>query len=221
MRKCQLETGNVYHVLDKSIAGFKIFNTNKDFSRIFNLLKYYQFKDPPLSFSRFINIKKKYKNNSNKKRDIFLLTSKKRLVEIVAYCFMSTHIHLAIKQLEDNGISIFMNKILNSYTRYFNLLHKRKGPLWEGPFKSVLVESEEQLYHLTRYIHLNPVTAYLVDKAEDWGFSSYKEYLSTTEDKICRYDDLFEIDPDTYKKFVKDRASYQRELAKIKSLMLD
>jgi putative transposase len=77
---------------------------------------------------------------------------------------MPTHIHLVLRQLKDGGISKFMSNILNSYSRYFNIKHNRKGPLWEGRFRKVLVGSDEQLLHLTRYVHLNPVTACLVDK---------------------------------------------------------
>ena len=95
--------------------------------------------------------------------------------------------------------------------------------MWEGRFKNVLVESDEQLLHLTRYIHLNPVAAYLVDKPENWSASSYKEYLSGDNDKnkICEYSEILEIEPSFYKEFVEDRISYQREIAKIKELILE
>jgi putative transposase len=218
-RKCPLITGKVYHILTKSIAGFKIFNRNGEFSRMLETIKYYQIVNQPIKFSRALELKKRGDNKSNESHKS--LKKEKKSVEVIAYCIMPTHIHLILKQLQEEGISIFMNKILSSYTHYFNLFHKRKGPLWEGRFKNVLIESDEQLYHLTRYIHLNPVTAYLVNNPEDWNFSSYKEYLNISKNKICKHDDLFEIDITNYKKFVKDRIPYQRELAKIKNLMLD
>jgi putative transposase len=148
---------------------------------------------------------------------------KEKLVEIIAYCIMPTHLHLVLKQLEDNGISIFMNRILNSYSHYFNIKHERKGPLWEGRFKHILVEKDEYLLHLTRYIHLNPVTAYLVNKPEEWFASSYGEYLQDVkkDDKICKYSEILEIEPKSYREFIEDRISYQRELAKIKHLVMD
>jgi putative transposase len=116
-----------------------------------------------------------------------------------------------------------MNRVLNGYTRYFNAKHHRKGPLWTGRFKRVLVETDERLIHLTRYIHLNPVTAYLVDKPELWQFSSYREYLirEPMKEKVCEFKHLLEISPNEYKKFVDDQISYQRELAAIKDLILD
>jgi putative transposase len=134
---------------------------------------------------------------------------------------MPTHIHLILKQLAPSGISIFVGNVLNSYTRYFNLKHHRKGPLWESKFQNILVKGDEQLLHLTRYIHLNPVTALLTDKPQNWKFSSYNEYLGQTNYPICQYKDLIEFDQNKYKKFVLDRISYQRELAIIKKITLD
>ena len=85
----------------------------------------------------------------------------------------------------------------------------------------MLVSTDEQLLHLTRYIHLNPVTAYLVNKPEDWQASSYLEYLLKIDeaDKICSYDDILDIEKVSYKQFVEDNISYQRDLAKIKDCL--
>ncbi|MCF7886804.1 MAG: transposase [Candidatus Omnitrophica bacterium] len=219
-RKYPLVTGETYHILTKSIAGFKIFDSKGDFSRMLETIRYYQIINQPIKFSRALELKKKGQNKSGKGFDD-LSEKKEKLLEIIAYSIMPTHLHLVLRQLKEKGISIFMNKILNSYTHYFNLLNKRKGPLWEGPFKNILVKTDEQLFHLTRYIHLNPTTACLVNKPEDWSFSSYREYLGISKDKVCKYDDFFKINPDSYKKFVEDRIFYQRDLAKIKNLMLD
>jgi len=211
-----LVSGEVYHIYNKSIAEFKIFNRNSHFTRIINAIRYYQSVKQDLSFSNFVR-------RSPKNLGTHISIDNKKLVEIIAYCVMPTHLHLILKQLEDNGISIFMNKMLNSYSHYFNIKHERKGPLWEGRFKNVLVEKDEYLLHLTRYIHLNPVTAYLVNKPEEWPASSYGEYLQVVEekDKICSYNEILEIDSHSYREFTEDRISYQRELANIKHLIMD
>lgn len=218
IRKDPLVVGKIYHVFSKSIAGFKILNNNSEFSRMRATIHYYQREKPPLRFSEFVRSTKE--NHLNK---TIPLSEKEKLVEIIAYCLMPTHIHLILKQLKENGISTFMSSILNSYTRYFNTKINRKGPLWEGRFKNVLVETDEQLLHLTRYIHLNPVTAYLVNKPEEWPASSYQEYVSkiNDNDRICKYEDILEIEPTSYRKFVQDLVSYQRELATIKELLLE
>jgi putative transposase len=136
---------------------------------------------------------------------------------------MPTHLHLVLQQLKKDGISKLMNLVLNSYSSYFNKKHNRKGPLWESRFKVVAVQADEQLLHLTRYIHLNPVTALLVNSPEEWKYSSYGEYLSLTEkdQRICDFNGCLEINPLEYQRFVCNRIAYQRELAKVKSLLID
>jgi len=213
--KFSLVKGEIYHIFSKSIAGFEIFRKGSEYERMKSLLKYYKLEKPPLKFSIFMEIKNK--------KDFFQkhLTAKRSLVDIIAYCFMPTHFHLILKQLNENGISVFMSNILNSYTRYFNVKTKRKGPLWESRFQRILVETDEQLLHLSRYIHLNPVTAYLVGKPQDWKFSSYKEFLQEDKEKICNYSEVLEIRPQNYKEFVNTQIDYQRKLAEIKNLFLD
>ncbi len=215
--KFPLVKGEIYHIFSKSIAGFEIFRKDLEYKRMKGLISYYKMEKPLLRFSVFMEIKNK---------EEFLqrhFSTKESLIDIIAYCFMPTHIHLALKQLKKNGVSIFMNNILNSYTRYFNLKTKRKGPLWESRFQRVLVETDEQLLHLTRYIHLNPVTAYLVNKPQDWQFSSYKEFLGEIEDKerICNYSEVLDIEPQNYKEFVNSQIDYQRELAEMRKLFLE
>lgn len=221
-RKEKLVVGEIYHIFTKSIAGFKIFNNEIEYSRAKNMLRYFQIQNMPIRFSRFMELEKVEEEGFNK-YFVSFIQDKEKLVQIIAYCFMPTHLHLILKQLKGKGISIFMSNILNSYTRYFNTKHKRKGPLWETRFKNVLVDSDEQLLHLTRYLHLNPLSAYLVDKPENWSASSYQEYIlnSDKKDRVCEFDDILNIEPYSYRDFVEDRASYQRELAHIKQLLLD
>lgn len=208
----------VYHVFSRSIARYKIFNTEIDYNRIVQAIRYYRRAKNDIRFSRFIKLSyaNKYKYNAGHADGNYL-------VDIIAYCIMPTHIHLILKQKTDGGVSQFMKNILNSCTRYFNVKHNRKGPLWESRFKSVLAESDEYLLHLTRYIHLNPVTAELAEKPEDWKASSYNEYIRGDKiiEPVCDLRGLLEIKPHEYKAFVDDRIAFQRELHKIKSLLLD
>jgi len=212
----------IYHVFNKSIAGYKIFNRRSDYLRMRDLCRYYQICSPPVKFSRYREYLRldRLQQEGTFFRDF---SGGENIVRIVAYCLMPTHIHFILQPMIENGISIFVAKILNSYTRYFNLKHKRKGPLWESRTKKILIKTQEQLIHLTRYIHLNPVTGYLVERPQDWEFSSYLEYLNLipNEEGICTFEDLLEINSQTYREFVEDRISYQRELAKIKTLLIE
>jgi len=219
IRKDQLENNHIYHVFNRSIAGYTIFNSQGEFNRIIKLIKLCRYNNFNHRFSQFIDLDAFTQiaivDQLNKENDV--------MVEIIAYCIMPTHIHLLLKQITDNGITKFMGKVLNSYSKYFNTKHQRTGPLWSGRFKNVLVENDEQLLHLTRYIHLNPTSASLCQNPEDWDYSSYLEYINLVDDKniLCRFSDYIYFLSDEYKKFVDDRKSYQQDLSIIKDQLID
>ena len=213
MRKFPFVNGEYYHIFNRSIAGFNIFNDPKKFHRFTRLIDYYQFENNELSYSKFLE--------TAQARFIIKFTGE-TLVNIIAYCIMPTHFHLLLKQNLENGIVHFMSKIENSYSKYFNSILKRKGPLWEGRFESVHVDTDEQLLHLTRYIHLNPSSANLVKKPGHWEYSSYHEYINRENDnRICAYNEIIDLSAEQYRKFVNDRVKYQKELSIIKSQLID
>lgn len=216
-RKNPLVNKEIYHIFTKSIAGYAIFNSADDFERMLNTMAFYAVDKTPCRFSLFAE------GCGGGQKQINQAVAPDKIVKVIAYCLMPTHIHLIVQQLKDDGISRFINLILKSHSKYFNLKHNRKGPLWEGRFKNVLVETDEQLMHLTRYIHLNPVSAFLVNMPEDWNFSSYREFaeLSSTKKNLCDFSGCIDIDAPSYRKFVGNRIDYQRELEKIKHLVLE
>jgi len=219
IRKDPLENNQYYHIFNRSISKFVVFNNPSEFKRMYRLIELYRFGDICYRYSDFNNF-----DFSTKKKMLDKLTDNNNiLVEIIAFCLMPTHIHLILKQNVDKGISKFIGRILNGYSRYFNVKHKRIGPLWSGRFKNVLVSDDIQMLHLTRYIHLNPTSAGLVDKPENWQYSSYNEYINKTGKNliICKFQDVVDKRPDAYKKFVEDRKSYQRELSLIKNILID
>lgn len=218
-RKATLYTGEIYHVFNRSIAEFRILNDATEFSRMLQVIKYYQINNE-IKLSDFLELEMVLKNGFDGFLKIISPDKVKR-VQIIAYCLMPTHFHLVLKQLTDNGISTYLRNLQNSYSHYFNTKHRRRGPLWESKYKNVLVTNDEQLNHLVRYLHLNPSAAGLVKKPEDWHFSSYKEYLSKIDNSICQFSDLLDIKPSSYRRFVNDQISYQRELSKIKKLLLE
>jgi len=216
IRKDVIVTDSVYHIFTRSIAGFEIFRLENCCERFVDTLQYYNQASPDLKFSQFLEL------SADSKRRLAESYQSNPLVQIISFCLMPTHIHLVLKQVQNRGISTFMNNTLNSYTRYFNISHQRKGPLWESEFKNVLVDSDEQLLHLTRYVHLNPVSAGLVSSPRDWGYSSFRQYISDPfAKKICDWKGIIDIDPVVYANFVIRRATYQRSLSLIKSLLID
>lgn len=220
-RHIELISGEYYHIFNKSIAGFRIFNNQNEYQRLWNTIRYYQLQNP-MPLSDFLMLQK-VQRQGFECSFVPLAAQSQKLVEIIAYCIMPTHFHLILRQVEESGISDFMRLVLNSYARYFNLKYKRKGPLWQNRFRSVLVESDEQMYHLTRYLHLNPVVGNLARKPEDWHYSSYAEYIGTVTlgRQICCFKDILIIDANDYRKFVSDQIGYQRELGFLKNFTVE
>lgn len=140
---------------------------------------------------------------------------------------MANHFHLILKQTETGGIQKFLANLQNSYVKFFNLRHNRKGPLFQSAFRAVHIETEEQLLHTARYVHLNPSTAYIVEPSNltSYVWSSLPDYFGERSNLIVEISKEMVISlaggPAKYKSFVLDQADYQRELDKIKHLTLE
>ncbi|RAM51793.1 MAG: transposase [Hapalosiphonaceae cyanobacterium JJU2] len=99
-----------------------------------------------------------------------------KAVDIVAYCLMPNHYHFLV-YLRDETLSDAMKSLSLSYTKAINKRFNRSGVLFQGRFQSIHIQQTDYLINLSRYIHLNPVKAGLVEKPEEWEFSSYLEYV--------------------------------------------
>jgi putative transposase len=99
---------------------------------------------------------------------------------IHAFCFMTNHIHLAVK-VADVSISRIMQHLAFRYTRYINRQQRRVGHLFQGRFKSILVDDELYLKELVRYIHLNPVRSGIVIHPDKYLWSSHRAYMQLEE----------------------------------------
>lgn len=184
-------------------------------SRFLEVVRYYRFYPTPARFADFSQWSKERRTEYLQKAE-----TADSLVEIIAFCLMPNHYHFILKQLYDRGISRFVGLIENSFAKYFNTLYKRNGSLFEGRFKCVLVEDDNQLMHLSRYIHLNLYSSSLVDSVEQLvenRLCSLGEYLGKrqgfTTPKLVT--DLF-AGSEEYYSFVRDQAGYQRSLEFLK-----
>ena len=221
-RTVPLVTNQIYHILNRGNAAQPIFLGKKDYERILDTLSYYQNIHNPVRFSFFLRLP------SDKKEKILKdLRSKREFsVDIISFCLMTNHFHLLLKQVHDNGISSFMSNVSNSYTRYFNTKNKRFGHLFQGKFKAVRIETNEQLLHVSRYIHLNPYASYVlksINDLEKYSYSSLPEYLNLAQNELCNKELIISQFKNTndYKKFIINQADSQRELNKIKHLTLE
>lgn len=222
-RKIPLISGEIYHVFNRSVAKQPIFNTKRDYSRFVDAINYYKFLDTPFRFSHF------FRMDSKERASLMgnLKKTKNKSVQILAFCIMPNHFHLLARQLEDNGILTLIKNIQNSYAKYFNIKYKRTGALFQEQFKAVHLESDEQLLHVCRYIHLNPLTAYIVKNLEDmisYPWSSLRDYLGDNEREIISTSEILAFFNSKEKDFLKfngDQENYQKVLGRIKHLILE
>lgn len=215
-KKYKFIKGQIFHICNKSIANYGIFKDPKNAKRFIKGLNYYNDSKHKLNLALYL------RSEVNKQEKINLLLPKeKRIVKIISYCVMPDHYHLLLKVLTDKTTPKYIGDVENSFTRFFNTKFKRKGPLWQSRFRRVEIKTDEQLLHVSRYIHLNPTTADLVNKPEEWTFSSYREYIYNK--KILK-DIMHEItikNPNKYKSFCENNVDYQKKLRKIKRLRLE
>ncbi len=220
-RKVPLVEGFYYHVLNRGIADTRVFNNNWNYKRFLNYIFYYQNINVPGRYSYFIQLSRVQRKSILDE----LGKEKKFHADLICFCLMPTHFHLLLKQNTEDGISKFLSQITNSYTRYLNSTLSRKGPIFQGTFKAVKINSEEQLMHLSRYIHLNPYSSGLVKDLKDlvnYPYSSFFEYVNL-ETNRCQKEIILNKfkSKKSYRDFVFDRADYQKELEFIKHLILD
>jgi len=205
-----LVNGEYYHIYNRGVDKMDIFKNSYDFKRFIKTMLYYQIAGPKPRFSLFAP-------TTN------LLDESKKNVEIICFCLMPNHFHFLLKQLVDKGITEFISKLSNSYTKYFNIKKGRVGYLFQGEFKSVLVGTNEQLLHLSRYVHLNPLVSDLTKNLNEYTWSSYPEYLGLTSQKNCTKEIILDQfkSKEYYKNFTLDQESYGRDLEIIKHQLFD
>lgn len=155
-----------YHIYNRGTDKRVIYNNDSDYLRFINGLKYF--------------------NESNKPGK-----SSDKFVDIISFCLMPNHFHLILRPAAENGITDFIRRLSTGYTMYFNKKYERKGVLFESKYKFKLIENEIYLLHLSRYVHLNPLSLVKlqwknegindIEKANDflkkYRWCSYSDYI--------------------------------------------
>lgn len=228
MKKVEYAEGEYYHVYNRGVDKRKTFMDNEDHYRFLHDLYELNDRNKAPQFSRRNETVGSEAPNS-KKREL--------LVEIICFCLMPNHFHLILKQLVENGISMFMHKMGTGYTNFFNKRYERSGALFQGPFKAVYVKTDEQMMQLCRYIHLNPASIFQPKWKEEgiknleetasflkkYKWSSYLDYVG-----IKNYPSLLNkefimksyfVGEQDYEKFV--ISGLNEDLSKINDLILE
>lgn len=159
-------------------------------------------------------------------KDYLVTLHKKRpLVEIYSYALMPNHYHFLIKQLQDYGIRIFISNFQNSFAKYFNTKSDRHGSLFQNPFKGRWVGTDEEFLHISRYIHLNPVTSFLIEFKDLFSDikTSFTDYATERVTEMIVTEPILGIvgSKKKYIEFVSDQVDYRRKLHMIKYLIME
>ena len=153
MRKTPFVIGEKYHIYNRGTEKRKIFLNNKDYERFLFIINSFNKIDPGKNVTRSLSTKSRSKENKN------------QLVKIEHFCLMPNHYHLIVEQIEDGGISKFLQKVMTGYTMYFNTKYNRSGALFQGKTKSNHIDTDIYYNQVRSYVELNPVE--LFDK--NWG----------------------------------------------------
>lgn len=207
MKKVELVNGCFYHIYNRGVDKRDIFLESSDYTRFMQYLLECN------SLDHITNIKRRVGKNSAKG------TILNKIVEIICFILIPNHFHFILRQLVNNGISKFMQKLETGHAMYFNKKYERTGRLYEGHFKPKLIGTDEYMMHLSSYIHLNCIGLIEPDWKEqgvkDWGkankfletykWSSYLDYIGKQNfPDIINKGPLQEYfkTPEGYKKYV-------------------
>lgn len=174
----QIQNDEIFHhVYNRGAHKANIFLDNLDYIRMIKLL-YIANNDEPFILSRL-------------PENVFAIDRKKVLVDIVAYCLMPNHIHIALKKRTPgkspprDNMTIFIHKLMTGYSSYFNIKYSHSGTIWQGAYKEKPVYDETYIQTLINYIHLNPCDLIdplkntleaRVDFAINYEYSSLKDF---------------------------------------------
>lgn len=177
MRNIEISVGEHYHIYNRGNQKQPTFLDDRDRIRFLFIILHFQ--SPTIFYNlgrptayyvrhRVFNIE------PNNLQEIH----KNRFVDLVAFALMPNHFHLIVGERKAGGIAQYMQRALNAYTKYFNAKYKKSGHLFQGPYQAVHIEDNEQLLHLSAYIHRNPHEIKKWHGKEDsFPWSSYQDYV--------------------------------------------
>lgn len=206
MRKEIIVTGEYFHVYSRGVDRRSTFNDDADRERfIRGMIAFNDARKREVNLSRMCSRPQR---------------SATPLVKILCYALMPNHYHFLLKQVVDHGIATFMQRLGRGYAGYFNHRNDRTGSLWESEYKAVRIETDAQLLHTSRYIHLNPLKLFLpewkirgvqnfevADTAlRTYPWSSYPHFLGLINDHVTSVDILNGLSngPDDYRLLMKE-----------------
>lgn len=205
-----------YHIYNRGVEKRVIFQDAQDYAVFLGYLEQYLLPKDEEEMNKLLS----NPNTSYKEREdilrLFRLNNFADEITIVAYCLMPNHFHFLVYQKNADSIDKFMNSLATRYTQYFNKKYQRVGPLYQGVYKAVMVETDPQLLHLTRYIHKQA----LATSGQAWMPNamgqpcSYPEYLGKRKTEWVHPEEILKFfsknnPKNTYESFVKDQDDFE------------
>ena len=208
-RRIAFSEGEYYHIYNRGVDKRDIFMEGKDYLR-FQKMLYVANSIKPVVYKTIQGV------------PLDKIEREELVVAIGAYCLMTNHFHILVKEISEGGITRFMEKLGTGYSMYFNKKYDRTGFLFQGNFKAEHVDNDEYLKYLYSYIHLNPVK--LIDSTwkevgirdaektraylENYHSSSYPDYLGVDrEEKLIlsknEFPEYFDK-PKDFKEYIND-----------------
>lgn len=186
-----------YHIYNRGVEKRSIFLDDQDYTGFLGLLK------------KYLTGEKEDTNTTHRHP----FRSFKNEIKLLAYCLMPNHFHLLVYQRDERAISQFMLRVSTGYVMYFNNRYRRVGGLFQGRYKASLINRDEYLHHISRYIHLNP------DNYQIWPYSSLPYYRKDKKSSWLDTDEmlnLFNNSKSAYLEFVADYEDSKKELDELK-----
>ena len=204
MKKSNFVNEQYYHIYNRGVEKRDIFLDSSDHVRFIHYLFALNDQKPLTNTYRFLQ-----NHNPDVRGEASHIVEKRKrtlLVKIHCFCRIPNHYHLILEQLIDNGITKFMQKLGTAHAMYFNARYQRSGVLFQGKFKSTLIENDAYLLQLIRYIHLNPVEMkkpnWKTDGIKNWKdvnkflknyrWSSHPDYLGIKNFPSVTYRDFIQ-----------------------------
>ncbi len=220
MRKTIFANDEFYHIYNRGVEKRDVFVDEKDYVRFLITLREFNKIEPTGGLYVQHLIKKAGSSNQVARPSDLVATDENKLVDIVAYCLNSNHYHMILKQKIDSGISKFMKRIGGGYSGYFNKKYKRSGSLFQGPFKSIHIDSNEYLLYLSAYVNQNN---FIHGGDKYWEYSSYLDFIGKRNGVLCNKEKVLNQfgSVKEYEEFVDKNAQYLKEKKGLNKYILE
>lgn len=214
-----------YHMYNRGVEKRVVFVDAQDYAVFLSYIKTYLTPKDAHKLEGIFTSESSTQADKEKARTLLRMNNFYDHIDLVSFCLMPNHFHFLVHQKEPETIDRFMNSLGTRYSMYFNRKYKRVGPLFQGLYKAVLIDSDEQLIHVSRYIHRNPASKGRA--LREYEYSSYPDFLGKRNTSWVSKTGILSLPyfakkgSSSYEMFVEDTQHDETSLILIKNITLD